>query len=152
MRKRGGVVSQGGRVVACAAPGRPEFRILQREVGSEEDIEPEQRIWIVRLARAASRNVVRANAGTSFTVKRQLIDASAHPWMAVGVVLHRLCRRPNDISGNVGISLEIPHFAQAGRVEFTAGVARGKGAGAIEATGRCVKNQERLSGLSSCHP
>src|SRR6266446_919998 len=129
MRKRGGVIGQGGRVVASAAPRRAELRILQRGVGSEEDIEPKQRIRIGGLTRAACRNVLRADSSTGFTVEHQLLDASAHPWMANSVVLHRLCRRPNDITGEIRITLEIAHFAEATRVLEIAHVAGRKWAG-----------------------
>src|SRR5690348_12962921 len=116
--------------MASAAARRAEFRILEREVGPKEDIQPKQWIWIIGLTRATGRNVLCANPGTSFTVKRQLLDASAHARMARGVVLHRVRGRSNDVGGIVNVTLEVPHFAHATRMLEIPYVARRKRAAA----------------------
>ena len=138
------VIGQRRRVVARAASSGSEVGILERCVGPEEDVHPQQWIRVAWVAGATGIDPLGANANAA---NRVLIEACGHSWVSGGIVLEI-----NDIIGVEAIALEITQLAEASRMVRIAPVScrdtcRASSRVWIGTAGH-VENQQRLSRLS----
>jgi len=88
------------------APRRPEVGVLERHVGSKEEVKPEQGIRVGWLACAACWNTVGAESRTG---NRILVNASGYSRMARSVVLEE-----NEVVRIVDVALEVTDLLEAG--------------------------------------
>ncbi len=87
-----GIVGQGPSGMAFAAAERPEVGVLERQVGAQEHVQPEQRIRIARLTRPAGLYHFASGRGVAATS----LDRHADP------------------GDHIGIPLEVPDLGEAG--------------------------------------